>query len=691
MKQTNELLKLIFLLSFILGLQGCMSPGPDSYEMKIENSYLTNDKKQAHAQEQGQISDTDEKKQNVTLLSSSESVAHGGIFEADLSTQFSTDKKLKVAVNELPLTDFIHYIFSDLLHVSYVLEPTLKSKQTPITLSLMEEVPERRLYTLVQEVLTQNQVTIKQLDGVFYFHAGGKESSKSDVAFGIGKGEQYVPRVAGNIYQLIPMDFGVSTSTRTTVRALVDLQVEVDAAQNLVTLFGKREQILRAIQVLELIDKPSLTNKSIAMYEFEFITAEFFVEQLTELLRLEGIKVTGGARESQNVFFLPVGHLGKLVVFASSDKIIERVTYWQNELDKPAVGSQQSFYIYQPKFARASDLGASLAPLLKGVSSGVNETANSQTVNAPSGNRPQQNSSGSTPSAPPSSSYDGDGIRLVVDERANSLIFYSTGQYYKELQPVIRQLDVMPRQIMMEVVIAEVKLTGSFAKGVQFAFESGSDLDKKESFSFNSKEGFNYSIVGVSGSVSVNLNQTDGLVNVLSRPTLLVRDGVAASISVGDDIPTIGSTTSDPINGDRETTTIEYRKTGIDLNVTPTVNAQGTVIMTIEQKISNVSPGSDGGTGTPAIFERTLSTEVVTGNGQTVLLGGLISHNRSNGSTSVPLLGEIPVLGHLFRSDSSSSDKTELVVLVTPRIIESQEDWQKTREDFKKGLENLSF
>jgi general secretion pathway protein D len=287
---------------------------------------------------------------------------------------------------------------------------------------------------------------------------------------------------------------------------------------------------------------------------------------------------------------------------------------------------------------------------------------------------------------------EGDNLRMVVDERANALIFYSTGKHFQELQPIIKQLDIMPKQVMLEVVIAEVKLTGSFAKGVAFALKSGSSsTDKQSSFNFSSEGGFNYSIVGLPGNFNVNLNQTDGLINVLSKPTLVVRDGVTASISVGDDIPTIGSTTSDPISGDRETTSIVYRKTGVDLSVTPTINAQGTVIMTISQNISNISASGPSIGGSTAVFERTISTEVVAGDGQTVMLGGLISENKNSGATSVPILGGLPIIGHLFRSDTEESDKTELVILVTPRIISNRSDFDMVKKGFVKGLENIKF
>jgi len=406
---------------------------------------------------------------------------------------------------------------------------------------------------------------------------------------------------------------------------------------------------------------------------------------VTLLLAQQGIKVGGRFVGSGSINFVPIEHLGQIVVFATADEIINKVEYWREQLDKPATGAEQSFYIYHPKYARAADLGQSLAPLLGGSLSGSNKNNQKTTSASTAGNAATKQSSASSVQT-----VEGDNMRLVVDDRSNALIFYSSGKYYQELQPIIRQLDVMPKQVMLEVVIAEVKLAGTFAKGVEFAVKNGSSGSRTENFSFKGKGGFAYSVVGMNGNINFNLDQTDSLVNVLSRPTLLVRDGVSANISVGDDIPTIGSTTSDPISGDRETTTIQYRKTGVDLMVTPTVNAQGTVIMTIEQNISNVSSASSL-EGSPAVFERKVSTEVVAGDGQTVMLGGLISENKNTSATSIPLLGDIPILGHLFRTDSEETDKTELVILVTPKIIHNLEDWQRVKDSFIKGLENLKF
>ena len=684
----NRLFKATIIFPVMLGLTSCALLDPKSHvqaeRVNVDASYLDEPQSELQVKEVKEQEDKSRgsKVEYLTRLSGTE---QGLTLELDLSDSIKSNKTFQVSVNALPLNDFIHYIFGELLDVSYLLEASVKANATPVTLNLKEEIPAKELFLLTQQILSQNNINIVKNDRVFYLHTSNA-NTKTEKAFGFGRTESSVPNVSGEIVQLVPILYDMKPSLRNIISQLVDARTDYDASQGLLTIVGLREQVIRSLSMIGLLDSPFMYNKSSALLSFEYINSETFTEKVAEILDQEGISVSKGGLRSTNVKFVPLEHLGKVVVFASSDEVIDRVTFWLKQLDKPATGAEQSFYIYNPRYARASDLGESLAPLLGGSMSSSNgpSSSNQRTSSAstPKNNTAENNSV---------QTIEGDNVRLVVDSRANALIFYSTGQHYQELQPIIRQLDIMPKQVMMEVVIAEVKLTGAFSKGVQFAIESGKATGRNETFSLDNKGAFNYSIVGLPGNITVNLSQTDGLVNVLSRPTLLVRDGVSASISVGDDIPTIGSTTSDPISGDRQTTEITYRKTGVDLTVTPTVNAQGTVIMTIEQNISNVSTDGSGIGGNPSIFERTLSTEVVAGNGQTVMLGGLISENKSNGASSVPFFGSLPLLGHLFRTDTSSTDKTELVILVTPKIVQNSDDWERVKESFLKGLENISF
>jgi general secretion pathway protein D len=281
---------------------------------------------------------------------------------------------------------------------------------------------------------------------------------------------------------------------------------------------------------------------------------------------------------------------------------------------------------------------------------------------------------------------------MVVDERANALVFYTSGSEYQALLPLLTKLDTLPKQVSMDIVIAEVTLKDEFKFGVEWALSrSEVNLTTQGAFGATTVGGLGLIINGAEGPLTGSFLSSNSLVKVLSSPTIIARDGVAANINVGSEISVVGQTTQDPINGDRQTTSSEYRKTGIDVTVTPTVNAEGIVVMEVSMSISNSVPSSSGASGNPDIFSREISTEVVAESGNTVLLGGLISESFSTGGDGVPGLSRIPLLGNLFKADSDSTDRTELIMLVTPKVLDSAQRWNSVKEDFKQSLQFMDF
>ena len=156
-------------------------------------------------------------------------------------------------------------------------------------------------------------------------------------------------------------------------------------------------------------------------------------------------------------------------------------------------------------------------------------------------------------------------------------------------------------------------------------------------------------------------------------------------------ISIVGETSQDPISGDRQTTASEYRQTGVDVTVTPTVNDSGIVTMEISQNISNDGPGSSGAGGNPDIFDRSVTTEVIANSGQTIMLAGLISENASTGGSGTPILSKVPLLGNLFKADTDIADRTELVILVTPKVVEDTSGWKPLMEEFRKQMKLIEL
>ena len=465
-------------------------------------------------------------------------------------------------------------------------------------------------------------------------------------------------------------------SLANTLRQLIGITANPNQSTNSISLQGKRKEIVKALELINILDQPSFKNRHIGIFSSRFLSTSDIIAKVVELLGQEGI--TAGKSAKLALSMIELDKQGEIIFFANNTAIIERAVFWAKQIDKPLISVEKQYFIYQPSYSRALDMGESLEALIGGgQSASIGNNTSAEGQNNASTRRQVTSASSST-------------MKMVVDERANALIFFTTGNEYQQMLPLIKRLDVLPKQIMLEVTIAEVKLTDKFASGVAFTLTNQGSAVKTGGFNLtnSAKGGLSYVLSGADGELKLSLSETNSNINVLSRPSLLVRDGVAATITVGDDIPTVGETIVD--NG-VSSSSVVYRKTGVDLTVKPTVNARGVVIMEIKQKISSQAEADQSVAGSPVIFERSIGTEVIAESGQTIVLGGLMSENSSVSDTSVPFFSSIPLIGKLFDTNSDSKDKTELVVLVTPRVIESSDEWDDIKAKFLTAYDSLKI
>lgn len=601
--------------------------------------------------------------------------------QANLADKFSNSERVKLTADSLLVKDYLHYVFGELLNVNYILGDQLNNSKDRVTLNLQDELTKRKLFTLSEQMLRERNILIRYQDGIYYIHKSD-DGVSSNLVYGYGANPVDVPNTSNEIVQLAPFKTGMQTPLANTIRQLTSVNATPLFDQQAIMFKGKRSDIIKALEFMQLVDQPAFRNRSIGMYKSAFVPVEELSKQLQDLMKQEGISVSINASSEQAVSIVPIERTNTMVFFTNDKRFIQRVSYWAQQLDQPADGNQEQYFVFNPEFSRATDLGESLQMLLGG---GASQALTSSTSATSQNNQANSNNSNKVKR---NISVNADGMKMVVDERSNALIFYTTGDDYRNLLPMIKRLDIMPKQIVLEMMIAEVTLTDEFKQGVEFAL-TNQGASKQGGFNLeNGGSGLSYVLSGTAGKLEFNLLQKDTYVNVLSRPSLAVRDGVEASITVGNRIPIVGDIVTDPVNGSR--TSVEYLETGIDLQVTPTVNAQGVVLMEITQKISNQA-SSSGAEGNPIIFERSLKTEVIAGNGQTIMLGGLISENSTLTDRSVPFFSSIPIFGRLFDGTDNNTNKTELVVLVTPRIVDSTAEWESVYSQFKQGMSELKL
>jgi general secretion pathway protein D len=617
---------------------------------------------------------------------------------SDLGLRFSDRDAIQFSADNLPVRELLNYVFGDVLKVTFVVADGLPNLEARLTLSSAGPTSSRSVFRMTAEALDGLGIAITDRDGVLFF---GPKTGRTggNLPIGYGRRPADVPQAAGAILQIVPLRYGFNASIERVARESTDAQLVYDSAQSAIFVTGTRQSILRLLDLVQLLDQPSVAASNVGLITLTYVDSKTFTSQVQSLLESEGVSAGGSSR---SINFVPLENLGSVVVFSSSPELLERVEFWAKQIDKPGQGPAQQYFIYQPRHARASDLGESLGALLGARSSGAAVAGNQSrdTRSAVSGSGITQDNamrreSGVSQNSNPAgaSTIESEGLRIAVDLRTNSLVFYTTGQKYEALLPMIRRLDTPPKQVVLEATIAEVTLTGEFANGVEFALS-----DKAGQWSGSSQLGLpsgggialNY-VSGLTEQVRLRLLSGDSRVNVLSNPVIVVRDGVAASISVGNDVPTVGATAADVLESTRQITTVLYRKTGLDLSIRPNINAQGAVVMEIRQQISSTVPGSSGVQGAPIFFQRSVNTEVVARSGQTIVLAGLISENQSTSAQKIPGLGHIPGLGLLFQSNSKRTEKTELVLLITPRILESDDDWESVVRTIGNGVKLLSI
>jgi general secretion pathway protein D len=291
----------------------------------------------------------------------------------------------------------------------------------------------------------------------------------------------------------------------------------------------------------------------------------------------------------------------------------------------------------------------------------------------------------------------GSTIRVVADSQNNALLIYAKRQDYQKIANALRRLDVEPIQVLIEASIFEVTLTGNLQYGLEWYLQGslGSGLQGSAGLNFNTtgaiapvQPGFSYSITNGAGAVRAVLSALaqKSLVKVISSPSVMVLNNNTATIQVGNQQPIQSAQTV--VSNGIVSNSITYKDTGVILSVTPSVNAGGMVTMQINQAVTDVG-AIDTATGQRSFLQRQIGTRVEVHSGQTVTLGGLIKSNVSNGKSGIPVLSDIPYLGNLFSTTSKTEDRTELLVMITPRVLKDRKDLSDITREMRERMSSL--
>ncbi|WP_295404332.1 type II secretion system secretin GspD [uncultured Thiocystis sp.] len=610
------------------------------------------------------------------------------------------------------IREVVKVILGDLLKVNYVLHPSVQG-----VTSLQTGRPLRRehLIPTLETLLRMNNAAIVFRDGT-YEVVPVANAIQGKVVPQLGESTRALPQ--GYSIQVVPLRYIGAEEMSSILQPLAPegSVIRIDNLRNLVVIAGTSPEMGNLLDTIRVFDVDWMSGLSVGFFVLEFAKANEVVTQLQSLLADEG-----GNNPLKGLFrFVPIESANALLVVSPQERYIQQARNWIERLDMAEASGDaaERLFVYRVKHGDAGALADILSELFGGASSsdrnrskgsvapglerssiGSKKTADATNTDSES-NQSNQPLKASSREIEMSSS-----VSIVADAVNNSLLVRSNPRDFKKILDALKQLDIVPLQVLVEATIVEITLTGNLQYGVQwelfgpsvkgkaFASLDGSLDDATTAGIKTSFPGFNWALISNPGTIRATLSALAGenLVNVLSSPSVMVLDNQTAKIQVGQEVPVATSQQQSTSTTDRVINTIEYRDTGVMLSVKPRVTPGGLVQMEIEQEVSTVAPTKSSTLDSPTFQTRNITSSVAVRSNQAVVLGGLIQDQRTDGKQGVPGLYSLPFVGALFGERTKQADRTELVVVLTPKVISSDQDIESVTEDFRSKVRGLNF
>jgi general secretion pathway protein D len=491
---------------------------------------------------------------------------------------------------------------------------------------------------------------------------------------------------------------------------------------NILMITDTSRSMKRLMELIGVFDTDALARQRVRVFPIENARASDLVKDLQQIFSAYTL-----SERSTAVRFLPIERLNSILVVSGSPNVYPQVQEWLEKLDKPQAKAGIQNFVYKVENGAAENLAAVLSSLY-GASRPTTRSGAGAGAGAPGamgglGGAGIMGGGGTAGAATGMTGASAGGagpadlavaasggalqaaVRIVPDLITNALLIQATAQDYETIRETLKQLDIIPRQVLIEAKVFEVDLTGALAFGVEAFLQQRSQANRILLGQFSTAGGGGFPNPGLSFSAGtlvgrarelllfLNAQENRGRTRVLSAPTILASDNMPAHIQVGAEVPIL--TSQGVVPGAQAggsslfTNTIQQRDTGVILSVTPRINPSGMVSMQVQQEVSSPQPPAAGGPSSPSILKRSVSTHVTVKDGETIALGGIISENRIYSRSRVPLLGDIPVIGLLFGSTSYSVSRTELIVLLTPRVMQDLDQIQQATQEFKSKMKEL--
>ena len=697
-------------LSLVIAIPACQMLGPD-LRLKLPDNQVI---RSGPNSEQTAVTEFTQLKNTETA----ETLHKPEIQEYPGTGQFVTTKvkmkqgggarpegKYKLNFVDADLAEVVGVILGDSLGENYVINPKVAGR---VTLETAKSLTREELLPTLEMLLRMNGAALVKDKGTYRIEPVSSALQVGDAP--LLYGERGLP--VGYQVRVVPLEYVGVTDMVEILKPLVPTEsvVRADPARNLLLLAGTAEELDRIVETVKIFDVNVMEGLSFGLYPLDFVDVKDVMTELDKLFAKDTPNPLAGMFR-----FVPIERLNAIMVITHQPKYLEEVQKWVKRLDRASTisGEGEGIIVYRAQHVDA----VKLAEILNQVISGTVSSSTSRKGTVAPGQQSAQisNRDQRTPETPPvnrpamaARSGSGtnarglEGVVIIPDENNNALVIMATAQQYKRIESIIKQLDVMPLQVLIDATIISVNLSDELRYGVQWRFDNALPNNYSGEGTWSTLAngalaaafpGFSYSIINSTSNIKMVLNTLakESELNVVSSPSLMVLNNQEATIQVGDQVPIEtgrATNTSGGVGGAIVTNQIQMRDTGVTLKVKPRVNANGVVIMEISQSVDSVKDSTTP-TLTPTILQRKINSSVAVSNGETVVLGGLISETNDFSNSGLPWLRDLPILGDLFAATGKTKRKEELIVLITPRVVQNKADAKLVAEEYKSKLSGI--
>lgn len=595
----------------------------------------------------------------------------------DLDKLVLPDKKIKLNIESMPLSDFIVYTLGDELGVPFLIDDQARQVKNPVNLRMPKEVDSREFLKVVVKLIEDNGLNVSLKGGTIFITKKGFTPAPQISSKGIIVSDKGID-TSEVITQVIPLKYLRPNDVMNFIYDIFgrNFTMRPYLKDNTLLITAEGRLIKNIIEFLELLDLPYFRDRKPLLVEINYWKSDEFVKNLKEIFTNLSIPVANGPSDP-GILLIPLKFMNSVIIISPDEQMEKFTLDWIKKLDnESAAGTEEKMYLYRPLYSKATDLVESFGKLY---SAGM-------TVSKDAKSNQTQSQTVSTRD-----------VKMAADDKRNILMISATPSNYKIALNILKELDRPSKQVLIETTIAEITLKDDLKYGLEWFIKNRMN-DGSYSLGTLGALGvgggsLTYQFLSDSQKFQglLSLFAQKNLINILSTPRIMVLDNEEASINVGTEVPIVTSeTTSSNVPATGNTAgilrNIQYRTTGINLRVKPTVNTEGLLTLNLSQEVSTAQTNSTSKIDSPMILVRRINTVVVAPNGYTIVLGGIIDENKSETQTKVPLLGDIPLLGHLFKNTSKGVTKTELIIMMTPKILQTVDDLLRVSNELKKEL-----